>query len=353
MIRADTWRGCRVLITGHTGFKGAWLTQLLLDHGAQVHGLALEPDTDPSLFRLLRLEQRMVHRIGDVADPGIAAAAVAEARPEVVFHLAAQPLVRRSYHMPASTWRTNVEGTINMLEAVRGRNDVRAVVVVTSDKCYEDLGDGRAHQESDTLGGYDPYSSSKAAVELAVSSWRRSFADLPPTATVRAGNVIGGGDWGEDRLVPDLMRAVAAGVPLHLRCPSAVRPWQHVLEPLVAYARLAERLVAEGRKWAEAWNIGPDPSAFATVGSVAGRLIGVLGCGSVAVDPGLHPHETNMLRLDAAKARIRLGWTSTWDLDETLRRTAGWYRAHAAGEDVLKLCRSDIAAYAAASGGAA
>lgn len=343
------WRGRRVLVTGHTGFKGAWLCQILLDLGAEVHGLALAPDTAPSLFELLGLAGRMPHRVGDIADPAVAASAVAACAPEAVFHLAAQPLVRRSYREPAATWRTNVLGTVNLLQAVRAHGGVRAVVVVTSDKCYEDRGDGRVHDETGRLGGHDPYSSSKAAAELAVASWRSSFPDLPPTATVRAGNVIGGGDWGEDRLVPDVVRAAAADATLRLRRPDAVRPWQHVLEPLSAYMDIAWRLQqAGGGAWAEAWNIGPDPGAIATVGTVAGLLVRELGRGRLDADPGPHPHETAVLRLDAGKARTRLGWAPAWGLDETVRRTAAWYRAQASGADAVALCQADIAAYRAA-----
>ena len=335
------------LVTGHTGFKGAWLSLLLRDLGAQVHGLALEPETDPALFHLLRLGDLVEHRTVDMTDGAAVAARMREVAPDVVFHLAAQPLVRRSYREPAETWSANVMGTIHLLEAVRTIGGVRAVVIITSDKCYEDLGDGLARSEAAALGGHDPYSSSKAATELAVTSWRRSFLHLPPMATVRAGNVIGGGDWGEDRLVPDLIRAIAGDRPLVLRRPMAVRPWQHVLDPLVAYVELAERLAGPaGAPWAESWNVGPDADGLVNVGHVATRLVKALGRGRITIDTeGMHPHETAILRLDTAKAAQRLGWLPAWDLGTTLERTAAWYRAQAEGGDARELCRADLAAH--------
>lgn len=345
----DFWRGRRVLVTGHTGFKGSWLCQWLLDDGAEVAGFALPPETAPALFDALGLASRMRHRTGDIRDPDAIRAWVDDVRPELVLHLAAQPLVRRSYREPVLTWGTNVMGTANLLDAVRSCPAVRACVVVTSDKCYENPEDGRGLREDDAMGGHDPYSASKGATELLVSSWRRSFPAFPPLASARAGNVIGGGDWNADRLVTDLVGALDASRPLRLRNPAAIRPWQHVLEPLSGYLTLARHLLQrDGGGWAEGWNFGPSGDGCLAVGELARRLVAAWGSGSIELERSpADPHEAGVLRLDCAKAAARLGWRPRWDIDETVHRTVAWYQGFAHGVPAADLCRADLAAYGA------
>lgn len=349
-ITRGYWRDRRVFITGHTGFKGAWLALLLQELGARVTGYALAP-ASPSLFAAARVGDGMASHQGDVRDGESLAAALRESRAEVVLHLAAQALVRQSYATPVETYAVNVMGTVHLLEAVRRVPGVRAVVVVTSDKCYENREWCWPYRESDPLGGYDPYSSSKGCAELVTAAYRRSF--FPPErygehgcglATVRAGNVIGGGDWAADRLVPDIVRSLLAGEPVRIRRPQAVRPWQHVLDVVHGYLLLAETLSAHGPSFAEAWNLGPPDDAVATVGAVTERLVALWDARASWVDasePG-QPHEATMLRLDANKARTRLGWTSRYDLDATLRSVAEWTRAHAAGRDMQHVTRGQI-----------
>ena len=344
------WKGRRVLVTGHTGFKGSWLTRWLLERGADVAGLALAPETSPSLFSLLGLGERIEHHLVDVRDAEGVRRVLGGTRPEIVFHLAAQPLVRLSYREPKATWDVNVGGTVNLLEAVRLTGGVRACVVVTSDKCYENHEQVWGYRECDPMGGHDPYSSSKGATELAVASWRRSFFQDPAgtlLASARAGNVIGGGDWAADRLMVDFVRAIAQGEPLVLRNPAATRPWQHVLEPLSGYLRLAEALHGQaGHGYAGAWNFGPQDDSVVTVGQLARRLVDTWGQGEVVVarDPA-QPHEAGLLKLDCSKARAGLGWHGVWDFPETIRRTVEWYRGHSLGGDPETLTLQQIKAY--------
>ena len=315
MADPGSWRGRRVLITGHTGFKGAWLALWLADLGAEVMGLSGPPPSDPALYEQARVREVCAREVvADVRDGAMVANALDEMRPEVVFHLAAQAIVRRSLADPTGTWETNVVGTANVLAALPA--DVAAVVVVTSDKCYRDIESGRAMTEDDALGGKDPYSASKAAQELVVAAHRSTFGG--PLATARAGNVIGGGDWAADRLVPDVIRAGDAEVVL--RNPDAVRPWQHVLNPLSGYLLLGERLLA-GDDVAEAWNFGPPAEDARTVREVVERLGARY---RVEQDPDAGK-ESVLLRLDSAKARERLGWTPGWDLDAGLAATRDWY----------------------------
>lgn len=342
------YSGKKVFITGHTGFKGSWLCRWLLAEGTCVTGYALPPDTEPSLFRLLDLKTQIKHIEADIRDAARLSGELSEARPDIVFHLAAQPLVRRAYQEPRLTWETNVMGTANMLDALRTCETVRSAVIVTSDKCYENREWLWGYRENDALGGHDPYSASKAAAELAVSCWRRSFPSSTKIASARAGNVIGGGDWNCDRLVPDFIKAIQTGNALMLRNPASIRPWQHVLEPLYGYMLLAERLFGEdGAFFEEAWNFGPPDTAAVTVKELAEKMMSIWGGGKVEIDPASssQPHESGFLKLDCSKAASRLGWRGLWGIDETLRHTVNWYKSQVGGADSASLCDSDIRAY--------
>ncbi len=335
---ASVYCGLPVFITGHTGFKGSWLSEWLLQLGAEVHGLALEPDTGPSLFRQLGLAKRLNHIVTDIRDPEAVQTAFSAARPRVVFHLAAQPLVRRSYQQPQETFATNIMGTSHILEGVRNCDHPCVAVVVTSDKCYENLETGRDYREGDALGGRDCYSASKAATEIVASAYRRSFfLDHPDkrVASARAGNVIGGGDWAEDRIVPDCIRHLQRCEPILVRNPHATRPWQHVLEPLGGYLELANRLL-EGAIQGEgsagdadyaAFNFGPGPESERSVQALVEEVLkfwsGTLENKS---DP-FAPHEAHRLSLDISKAARVLDWRPRWDFRRTVRETVEWYRA--------------------------
>jgi CDP-glucose 4,6-dehydratase len=367
----DFYAGRRVFVTGHTGFKGAWLTLWLLDLGAHVTGYALVPPTEPSLFATIALDSyepesdaagqtgfagTLTDLRGDVRDREALARALAQAAPEVVFHLAAQPLVRRSYAEPHLTYETNVMGTVNLLEAVRSLTATghgpRAVVNVTSDKCYQNREVVSAYVESDPLGGWDPYSSSKACAELVTQAYRHSFFSQPGApwvATARAGNVIGGGDWGDDRIVPDCARAVAADRPVEVRNQGAVRPWQHVLESLSGYLWLAAQTPADG-----AWNFGPAADAQVTVREVVELFLAAWGDGEWRPAPGAaeQPHEAGLLVLDAGKADRELGWRPAWSATQAVKAAAHWYRefyTDAEPGQLLARCRADIADYSAAA----
>ena len=332
---AGAYAGRRVLLTGHTGFKGSWLALWLRRLGAEVTGLALAPDTRPNHWELLDLPLRS--ELADIRGYERVLATVREARPEIVFHLAAQALVRPSYDDPLGTWGANVMGTAHVLEACRQVGGVRAIVVVTSDKCYENNETGQAYREEDRLGGHDPYSASKAATELVAASYRRSFfagADAPLLATARAGNVIGGGDWSRDRLVPDLVRGVQAGMPASIRHPEATRPWQHVLEPLSGYLLLGQKLVQRQAQACGAWNFGPDTQGNVTVGGVLEGLRRHWPARAWQVQPDGARHEATLLHVDSRKAREQLGWSPVWDLEQTLEATAGWYAAFLDGGQV-------------------
>lgn len=327
---SDFWRGRRVLLTGHTGFKGAWLSLWLQTLGAEVTGISLKcMPSEPSLYELARVSEGMAASVAcDIRDASALARELARARPEIVIHMAAQPLVRRSFAAPRETYETNVMGTVNLLDAVRAQEDVRAVLVVTSDKCYENRESRFAYREHDRLGGHDPYSSSKAAAELVTSAYRRSFfsaKDAPQVATARAGNVFGGGDFGEDRLIPDIVRSALAAAPLRLRYPTAVRPWQHVLSPLSGYLLLAQAL-CESPLYARAWNFGPHEHDARSVEWVVERFA-ELWPGGVPweCDPGEHPHEAHRLELDSTLARERLAWEPLVGLEDGLRATVEWY----------------------------
>jgi CDP-glucose 4,6-dehydratase len=340
------WRDKRVFLTGHTGFKGGWLALWLNLLGAKVTGYALPPATTPNLFELARVGKTLDSIIGDIRDPNALRTALAAARPQIILHLAAQALVAEGYADPVSTYATNVMGTVNLLEAARQLPDLDAIVVVTSDKCYENPETARAHVESDPLGGYDPYASSKACAEIAVAAWRRSFfPERPAIATARAGNVIGGGDWAAHRLVPDLLAAFAANEPARLRNPHAIRPWQHVLEPLAGYLRLAEEIVADPAL-SGPWNFGPELEDCVSVGELAEQLCALWPCSRYAVEKApAFPHEAALLRLDAARAKAHLDWRPRWRLPEALRQTVAWQRAWRDGEDMRDFCYKQIGQY--------
>jgi len=342
-----------VLLTGHTGFKGTWAALWLQTLGAEVTGLALAPRTAPNFWSIAA--PKMPSHIGDLRDAGFVAAAVAAARPEIVIHMAAQALVRESYADPVGTFATNIMGTVNLLQACRQAANLGCVLVVTSDKVYENHGDGRPFGELDRLGGHDPYSNSKACTELVTQSFRDSFFKAgPPIATARAGNVIGGGDWSADRLVPDCVRALGAGQPVTLRYPAAVRPWQHVLEPVGGYLAMVEALVNRPEATPRALNFGPDPASFRTVAEIVdGFSQRFAGRPGWIQDGTTNPPEAAALTLRSDLAQQALGWRSALDIDATLGWTADWYRAHFDGADMLGFSLAQIAGYQALAGGAA
>lgn len=349
-MTAAFWRGRKVFLTGHTGFKGSWLALWLQRLGADLTGYALPPPTEPSLFEEAGVARGMRSLTGDIRDGAALAEALRAAAPEVVIHMAAQPLVRASYEDPVETYSTNVMGTVHLLEAVRRTPSVRAVVNVTTDKCYDNREWLWGYRENEPLGGHDPYSSSKACAELVTAAWRSSFFAAGATgvalASARAGNVIGGGDWAKDRLVPDILAAFDAGRPAVLRNPQAVRPWQHVLEPLRGYLQLAERLCTEGAGFAEAWNFGPEAQDARPVAWVADRLAALWGGGAAwQAESGAHPHEARLLSLDIAKAATRLPWRPALPLAEGLELVVAWARARQAGADVRTLTLEQIAGY--------
>lgn len=350
LVNPAFWHGRRVFLTGHTGFKGSWLSLWLQALGAEVHGYALPPPTEPSMFEVCQVGQDMSSTIGDIRDPDTLSRALQIARPEIVLHLAAQPLVLESFDQPLATFATNVMGTAHLLEAVRHCADVRAVIVVSSDKCYENREQLWGYRETDPMGGHDPYSASKGCTELVAAAWRRSFLHNQgiQLASARAGNVIGGGDWAPNRLVPDVLKAFAAGQAVVLRHPSAIRPWQHVLEPLSGYLLLAQRLFEEGAAFAEAWNFGPDDSDAQTVAWVVEQL--ATGWGSAArwTQAELNgPHEAHILKLDCSKARVRLGWRPRWRAEEAIARSLTWYQVWRSGADMRAYTLDEIAAYCA------
>jgi CDP-glucose 4,6-dehydratase len=338
-----------VLVTGHTGFKGSWLCWWLTHLGAKVAGLALEPPTSPSLYEASGLATAMASVKGDVRDLTVVENAYREYRPEIVIHMAAQSLVRESYRDPAGTFGTNVLGTVHCLEAARRCESVRAVLVVTTDKCYRNVGAARGYRETDELGGDDPYAASKASAELVTHAYRKSFfASSTLIASARAGNVIGGGDWASERLVPDAMRAFAAARPVHIRNPDSIRPWQHVLEPLRGYLMLAERLHAGERAAASAWNFGPEPGGVQPVSWIVSELVRRWGGGAAWTrDVGTHPHEAAVLALDSTKARTGLDWRPALGLEKALEWVVEWYQTLAGGGDARALTLEQIGRYQA------
>ncbi len=346
------WRGRRVFITGHTGFKGSWLALWLADLGAEITGYSLPAPTEPSLFEQADVAN-LIHRDirGDVRDLPALQAAVMECQPEMVFHLAAQPLVRYSYAEPVETYATNVMGTVHLLEACRSAESIRGIVCITSDKCYENREWVWPYRENDPMGGHDPYSSSKGAAELVIAAYRRSFFErdgAPGIASVRAGNVIGGGDWAADRLVPDIIRALEAGQRPMIRSPGSVRPWQHVLEALGGYLMIAERLMVGDAAAATAWNFGPADDDTQPVGWIVDRMLAEWGAPGWDRPEGAQPHEAKLLKLDCSKARNELGWRPAMGLGEALTKVIDWHRDVAKGRMARDVCFAQLQAYRAA-----
>lgn len=347
------YRGKRVLVTGHTGFKGSWLSIWLHELGAEVVGVSLEPVTERDNYVLSEIGEKIYADLReDIRNGERIKEIFAEYRPEIVFHLAAQPLVRLSYEIPVETYQTNVMGTIYMMEAIRATDSVKVGVMITTDKCYENREQIWGYRENEPMGGYDPYSSSKGAAEIAIASWRRSFFNPEKfaehgkaIASVRAGNVIGGGDWALDRIIPDCIRALESGKSIDIRSPKAIRPWQHVLEPLGGYMLLAMKMWESPTEYCEGWNFGPRPESISTVWEVASKVVSNYGKGQLrdTSDPSAL-HEAKLLMLDISKAKFRLGWEPAMNIDDTIRMTVDWYRKYAV-EDPYELCVNQIAEY--------
>ncbi|WP_199221854.1 CDP-glucose 4,6-dehydratase [Limnohabitans sp. 2KL-17] len=349
------WHGKRVLLTGHTGFKGSWLSLWLQSMGAQVTGYALAPPTNPSLFEIAEVGQGMTSVIGDIRDLANLQVVFTQHRPEIVIHMAAQPLVRYSYQKPVENYATNVMGTVHLLEAVRNTPGVKAVVNITTDKCYENREWVWGYRENEPMGGFDPYSNSKGCAELVNAAYRSSFFNVDnyaqhgvATATVRAGNVIGGGDWAQDRLIPDILAAFEQGRQVNIRNPHAIRPWQHVMEPLRGYLTLAEQLFEHGPSFGEGWNFGPNDEDAKSVGWIVEQMAALWGADAQwQVDTGVHPHEAHYLKLDISKARSRLDWHPALRLQDALALIIDWSKQQTAGANMQQLTLAQIHAYQA------
>ena len=348
-VNPDFWKGKRVFITGHTGFKGSWLSLWLQQMGAEVKGFSLEPPTTPSLFEVAKVADHMQSEIGDVRDLTKLSQSIVSFNPDILLHLAAQPLVRYSYREPVETYSTNVMGTVNVLEASRQANNLKTIVVITTDKCYENREWEWGYRENEPMGGYDPYSNSKGCAELVVSAYRRSFFNSNDTAAVasaRAGNVVGGGDWAEDRLIPDILRAFEKQQPVIIRNPLSTRPWQHVLEPLSGYLVLAQHLWQEGQIFAEGWNFGPKDDDCRPVQWILDNMVHFWGKGAYyEIDKSQQPHEANFLKLDCSKAATRLKWHPQWRLEYTLEKITTWHRAWLDRKNMKNHCLEEIKDY--------
>jgi CDP-glucose 4,6-dehydratase len=358
MINRDFWRGKRIFLTGHTGFKGSWMSLWLHALQAEVYGYALAPPTDPSLYALAGIDNLVDSTLADVRDAAALQLALKRAAPDIVIHMAAQPLVRESYRAPVETYAVNVMGTVHLLEAIRSSHNVKAVVNVTTDKCYENREWPWGYRENEAMGGYDPYSSSKGCSELVTAAYRQSFFHPREyarhgvaVASARAGNVIGGGDWATDRLICDCVRALLANEEIVIRHPQAIRPWQHVLEPLCGYLLLAQRLYEEGPAFAEPWNFGPNDADARPVEWIVRRLCDLWGNGaSYRIDQGAHPHEATYLKLDCSKVKAQLGWLPRWPLDQALENIVAWTQGYQKGSNVRDICLEQIADYEKSSG---
>ena len=353
MINQQFWQGKRVFVTGHTGFKGSWLCLWLHNMGAIVQGYSLPAPTTPSLFHETKLATKIHSEEGDIRDHAQLAKCMRQFKPEVVFHLAAQSLVRLSYDLPMETYTTNVIGTVSLFEAVRHTGGVKAVVNITSDKCYENREWLWGYREDEAMGGFDPYSSSKGCAELVTASYRQSFfnpADYEAhgcaVASARAGNVIGGGDWASDRLIPDMLSAFSKRQRVDIRHPDAIRPWQHVLEPLSGYLILAEKLYTQGVDFAEGWNFGPKAEEARPVSWIVDKLVSLWGEGAAwSQDQRVHPHEAHYLKLDCSKAEMKLHWRATWGLEHTLSRIVNWHKAWLKQADMYEYTMAEINDY--------
>ena len=348
-VDARFWKGKKVFLTGHTGFKGSWLSLWLQSLGADVKGFALQPPTTPSLFYEANVGDEMESVIGDIRDLELFKKTIVSFTPDILIHLAAQPLVRLSYSDPVTTFSTNVIGTVNVLEAARLCQKLKAIVVVTSDKCYENKEWNWGYREIEPMGGYDPYSSSKGCAELVTSAYRRSFFNIdqsPSVATARAGNVIGGGDWATDRLIPDILHSFENSNPVIIRNPLSTRPWQHVLEPLSGYLLLAQKLFKEGNKFSGAWNFGPKDEDCKTVSWILNEMVSRWGSGaSWKLDKNNNPHEANFLKLDCSKAASELKWYPKWNLEHTLDLIVKWHKDWKNGRNMREACLNEIMSY--------
>ena len=347
MIDRAFWQGKRVFLTGHTGFKGSWLSLWLASLGAEVKGYALNPPTSPSLFDEAKVGKVIDSQIGDIRDQDALYESMLEFNPDILIHMAAQPLVRYSYDAPIETYEVNVIGTAKVLEVARNCTNLKSIVNVTTDKCYENDGRTQGYKESDPMGGHDPYSSSKGCAELVTLSYKRSFLQSQGVsiASVRAGNVIGGGDWANDRLIPDILRSFENGNPVVVRNPKATRPWQHVLEPLSGYLILAHKLYDNCDKYDEGWNFGPDDKDVKSVDWILDKMTSKWPDSSWNIDHGSNPHEADFLRLDISKAKSKLGWKPVWELSRTLEKIVIWHNAWLNKEDMQVICLSEIEEY--------
>jgi CDP-glucose 4,6-dehydratase len=347
------YSGRKVLITGHTGFKGSWMTILLKCLGADVYGYALDPPTTPSLYHVGEIDGLVTSTIGDIRDYKLLLLTLLEAQPEIIIHMAAQPLVLESYRNPRETYETNVMGTVNILDAARQIESVKVILNITTDKCYENKEWIWGYREIEPMGGYDPYSNSKSCSELVTSSFRSAFFNPKEyrrhgvaLATARAGNVIGGGDWAADRLIPDFFRSIIKGETLLIRCPYAIRPWQHVLEPLNGYLTLCQRLYNDGQSFAEGWNFGPDDSDAKNVEWITNRICELWGNGvKYEINKEPQPHEANYLKLDCSKARNKLDWHPRWNIETAIQKIVEWNKAYLVGSDLKNICVNQIDEY--------
>jgi CDP-glucose 4,6-dehydratase len=347
MIDQEFWKGKRVFLTGHTGFKGSWLSLWLCSLGAEVRGYALNPPTSPSLFNEAKIDTIIDSQIADIRDQDTLHESMTGFNPDILIHMAAQPLVRYSYDAPIETYEVNVIGTAKVLEVARSCPNLRAIVNITTDKCYENDGRAEGYKENDPMGGYDPYSSSKGCAELVASSYRRSFLQDQGIgiASVRAGNVIGGGDWADDRLIPDILRSFEKNKPVVIRNPKATRPWQHVLEPLSGYLILAQNLYKDQKKYAEGWNFGPNEKDVQPVDWILDKMISKWPNSSWELDNNSNPHEAGFLKLDISKAKSKLGWSPVWELSQTLEKIVSWHQAWLNKDDMQTVCLTEIEEY--------
>ena len=347
MIEQNFWQGKRVFLTGHTGFKGGWLALWLNSLGAIVKGYALDPPTMPSLFNQAKIDTVIDSQIGDIRDLELFKKSITDFNPDILIHMAAQPLVRYSYAAPVETYETNVMGTVNVLESARACKNLKAIINITTDKCYENDGRSQGYKEDDPMGGYDPYSSSKGCAELVASAYRCSFLQDQGigVASVRAGNVIGGGDWADDRLIPDILRSFEKNEPVVIRNPKATRPWQHVLEPLSGYLILAQKLYKDQIEYAEGWNFGPNEQDVKPVDWILDKMITKWPGSSWKLDINSNPHEADFLKLDISKAKFKLGWSPVWELSQTLEKIINWHQAWLNKEDIQAVCLTEIEEY--------